>query len=77
MSDWDAIIIGGGPAGLTAGLYLARARRRVVLIEKGSFGGPVKDYVKNRELPGLQPGHWRQPTDDRNGRAGGQCRSSP
>jgi thioredoxin reductase (NADPH) len=56
MSDWDAIIIGGGPAGLTAGLYLARARRRVVLIEKESFGGPVINYEKIENYPGFSQG---------------------
>jgi len=56
MSDFDAIIIGGGPAGLTAGLYLARARRRVVLIEKGSFGGPVIDYERIENYPGFSQG---------------------
>jgi thioredoxin reductase (NADPH) len=56
MSDYDAIIIGGGPAGLTAGLYLARARRRVVLIERESFGGPVINYEKIENYPGFSQG---------------------
>ena len=38
-SFYDAIVIGGGPAGLTAGLYLARACYRVLVIEKEKFGG--------------------------------------
>ncbi len=48
--DHDAIIIGGGPAGLTAGLHLARANHRVLVLEKESFGGQpmnlewVEDY---------------------------------
>ena len=37
----DLIILGGGPAGLTAGLYAARARIKVVLIEKGAPGGQM------------------------------------
>ena len=34
MPDWDAIIIGGGPAGLTAGIYLSRGNWRTLLLEK-------------------------------------------
>ena len=52
MFDWDVIIIGGGPAGLTAGLYLGRAKRRTLLLDKDSFGG----YIKNVELIENYPG---------------------
>lgn len=52
MFDWDAVIIGGGPAGLTAGLYLSRAKRRTLLLDKESFGG----YIKNVELIENYPG---------------------
>lgn len=38
---YDVIIIGGGPAGLTAGIYAMRAALRTVLIERGVFGGQV------------------------------------
>lgn len=39
--DYEAIIVGGGPAGLAAGTALARAGRRVLLLDKESFGGTV------------------------------------
>lgn len=52
MFDWDVVIIGGGPAGLTAGLYLSRAKRRALLLDKDSFGG----YIRNVELIENYPG---------------------
>ena len=50
---YDVIIIGGGPAGLSAGLYAARARLRTLLIEKAFPGGSDNKRRACRELPRL------------------------
>ena len=56
MFDYDAIIIGAGPAGLTAGIYLARARYRVLVIEKSQFGGQLKNVEWIENYPGFPDG---------------------
>src|SRR4030065_1042956 len=52
MFDWDAVIIGGVPAGLRAGLYLMRPSRRTLLLDKDTAGG----YIRNIELIENYPG---------------------
>lgn len=54
--DHDLIIIGAGPAGLTAGMYAARARMNVLLLEKAVPGGQiiVTDWIEN--YPGFPEG---------------------
>ena len=56
MPDWDAIIIGGGPAGLTAGLYLSRGKWRTLLIEKASAGGYIMNVAYIENYPGYSDG---------------------
>jgi len=56
MSDWDAVIIGGGPAGLTAGLYLSRGNWRTIVLEKESVGGYIMNVEWIENYPGFADG---------------------
>ena len=53
---YDVIIIGGGPAGLSAGLYASRARLATLLIEKGIFGGQIANAELVENYPGFPDG---------------------
>ena len=50
---YDIIIIGGGPAGLTAALYALRANKKVLVIEKETFGGQITFSPKVENIPGF------------------------
>jgi len=50
---YDIIVIGGGPAGLTAAVYARRANKSVLVIEKGSFGGQITFSPKVENIPGF------------------------
>ena len=53
---YDVVIIGGGPAGLTAGLYASRARLNSLLIEKGLVGGQVANAERVENYSGFPEG---------------------
>ena len=50
---YDIIIIGAGPAGLTAAIYARRANKSVLLLEKGAFGGQITFSPKVENYPGF------------------------
>jgi len=51
---YDILIIGGGPAGLTAAVYALRAGKTVLVIEKNGFGGQIAFSPKVENIPGTQ-----------------------
>ena len=55
-NEYEVIIIGGGPAGLTAGIYTARNRLNGLLIEKGGIGGLMVNAEQMENYPGFPEG---------------------
>lgn len=53
-THYDTIVIGGGPAGLTAGMYLARARVRTLIINEGAAGGQMVLTHEIANYPGVE-----------------------
>ncbi len=54
--NYQVIIIGGGPAGLTAGLYCARSRFTTLLVERGILGGQITNAERVENYPGFPEG---------------------
>ena len=50
---YDVVIVGAGPAGITAAIYCARSNLRVALLDKNLIGGNLYNYLEIQNYPGL------------------------
>ncbi|MBR2471402.1 MAG: FAD-dependent oxidoreductase [Clostridia bacterium] len=53
MKTYDIIIVGAGPAGLTAAIYAGRANKSVLVLEKDTFGGQITSSPQVENIPGF------------------------
>ena len=51
---WDIIIVGAGPAGMTAALYALRANKKVLIIEAKTYGGQIINASSIENYPGIE-----------------------
>ncbi|HIE16774.1 MAG TPA: thioredoxin-disulfide reductase [Dehalococcoidia bacterium] len=56
MVRYEVVVIGGGPAGLTAGMYTSRAGLKTLLLERGIFGGQIVNARRVENYPGFPEG---------------------
>ncbi len=61
--DFDLIIVGGGPAGLTAGIYAARGGLKTLILESGITGGQITQTADIENYPGYPSGDGFSLTD--------------
>jgi thioredoxin reductase (NADPH) len=54
VSNYDVVIVGGGPAGLAAGLYTARMNLKAVLVDRGALGGQLLNTELIEDYPGIE-----------------------
>ncbi|MEA3296646.1 MAG: thioredoxin-disulfide reductase [candidate division Zixibacteria bacterium] len=54
VKHYDVVIVGGGPGGLTAGMYSARAERKTIVLEKGLPGGQIVNTEEIEDYPGFE-----------------------